>query len=93
MVLIFDNQHEPAAARILVAGYLDMVAMGKLFLTYDELLELTGYSYAKYQREWLMNNGVPFTTNRMGEPKVKRCLYSHNDTSHQQGFEPDFGAI
>lgn len=67
--------------------------MNNLFLTQEELLELTGYKYAKHQREWLTSEGVPFKANRMGHPKVKRCLFSQDNAGMQQGHEPDFGAI
>lgn len=67
--------------------------MNNLFLTQEELLELTGYKYAKRQREWLTSEGVPFSANRMGRPMVKRCLFSQANVNIQQGYEPDFGAI
>lgn len=67
--------------------------MSSIFLTADELQDLTGYIYPKYQRKWLINEGIPFKANRMGEPKVKRSLFTQNEPIQQQEVEPDFGAI
>lgn len=67
--------------------------MSSIFLTADELQDLTGYIYPKYQRKWLINEGIPFKANRMGEPKVKRILFTQNEPMQQQEVEPDFGAI
>lgn len=67
--------------------------MSSIFLTSDELQDLTGYTYSKYQREWLINEGIPFKANRHGEPKVNRSLFTQNEPIHQQEVEPDFGAI
>ncbi|WP_336286603.1 DUF4224 domain-containing protein [Cronobacter dublinensis] len=67
--------------------------MEKIFLTNEELRDLTGYAYAKYQRQWLTNEGIPFNANRMGHPKVKRCLFSQMTPKESHGDEPDFGAI
>lgn len=43
-----------------------------MWLTDDELQELTGYRYPKRQRAWLRANGIPFFTNRWGRPRVLR---------------------
>ncbi|EFW60872.1 hypothetical protein SGF_01682 [Shigella flexneri CDC 796-83] len=48
--------------------------MSSLFLTEDELLILTGCKYASHQRKWLMENELPFYTNRSGKPIVSRDL-------------------
>ncbi|EAA8759608.1 DUF4224 domain-containing protein [Salmonella enterica] len=68
--------------------------MSELFLTHRELEDLTGYRYASQQRGWLLKEGIPFRTNRMGHPKVNRYLFtspSKDITDHTE--EPDFGAI
>ncbi|EIX6821858.1 DUF4224 domain-containing protein [Escherichia coli] len=67
--------------------------MSSIFLTTEELQDLTGYVYPKYQRKWLINEGIPFKANRMGEPKVKRCLFTQSKPAEIQEAEPDFGAI
>ncbi|EME2556469.1 TPA: DUF4224 domain-containing protein, partial [Escherichia coli] len=54
--------------------------MSSLFLTEDELLILTGCKYASHQRKWLMENGLPFYTNRSGKPIVSRDLFTCNKT-------------
>lgn len=52
-----------------------------LFLTDDELSELTGIkrgrhgsSKAQLQSKYLREQGIPFYKNIKGEPKVTRCL-------------------
>lgn len=68
--------------------------MSDLFLTEEELQDLTGYCYAKKQCNWLSREGIPFRTNRLGHPKVNRCLFvTHNKNAPTQEDEPDFGAI
>ncbi len=46
-----------------------------IFLTADELVELTGYKAAKFQVEWLRARGWRFELNRVGRPKVDREYY------------------
>lgn len=41
-----------------------------LFLSRDDLQDLTGYKYSAGQKEWLQSRGWKFETNRQGEPKV-----------------------
>lgn len=67
--------------------------MNNIFLTNEELQDLTGYRYAKYQCQWLTGKGIPFDANRMGQPKVKRCLFTQNSKTILQEEKPDFGAI
>jgi hypothetical protein len=38
-----------------------------MFLTRDELIQLTGYKYAKYQAAFLTEIGIRFTRNHLGE--------------------------
>lgn len=45
----------------------------RLFLTADELIELTGYRIARYQVAWLRNRGWRFETNAAGAPRVARA--------------------
>jgi hypothetical protein len=43
-----------------------------LFLTPDELAELTGYSMPRSQRKWLDANGYRYALNANNQPKVAR---------------------
>lgn len=43
-----------------------------LFLTPDELVELTGYSMPRSQRKWLDANGYLYAVNANNQPKVAR---------------------
>ncbi|WNN49848.1 DUF4224 domain-containing protein [Siccibacter colletis] len=68
--------------------------MSELFLTNEELKDLTGYCYARQQCKWLSKEGIPFRMNRMGHPKVNRCLFVNSNVSIQpRDEEPNFGAI
>jgi hypothetical protein len=44
-----------------------------MFLTADELLTLTGYGIAAYQRRWLKRNGWKHEVARNGRPVVSRA--------------------
>jgi hypothetical protein len=46
--------------------------IGSLFLTPDELSELTGRTSAAGQRKWLDANGYRFAVNANNQPKVAR---------------------
>ncbi|MDF7681238.1 DUF4224 domain-containing protein [Enterobacteriaceae bacterium ESL0689] len=67
--------------------------MSDLFLTNKELYDLTGYIYAKRQREWLNSKGIPFFENRMGIPKVKRCIFTQTEKEVNNLNMPDFGVL
>lgn len=43
-----------------------------LFLTADELAELTGYTAPRSQRKWLDANGYRYAVNANNQPKVAR---------------------
>jgi hypothetical protein len=45
-----------------------------LFLTQDQLQELTGYRKATKQIQWLCRNAVPHFVNRQGKPVVPKDL-------------------
>ena len=42
------------------------------FLSHEEVVRLTGYKYAKYQAAFLMEVGIRFTRNHLGEVIVAR---------------------
>jgi len=69
-----------------------------LFLTTDELRELTGLRVAAYQCKWLEKHGYVFETNASGKPKVLRIfLMQKLGMARQQsiglGTEPNFEAL
>ncbi len=69
-----------------------------LFLTSDELRELTGLCVPAYQRRWLEKHGYVFETNASGKPKVLRAFLMQKLGMAQQpstgmGIEPNFDAI
>ncbi|MDF0379370.1 DUF4224 domain-containing protein [Methylophilus sp. YYY-1] len=67
-----------------------------MFLTSDEIQELTGFKATHKQCEWLSNHGYPFDTTRSGRPKVLRSYIEQRlGMQHlpQTGFTPDFSAL
>ncbi len=44
-----------------------------LFLSPDELKELTGYQYPSRQKVWLRDRGWKFEADNLGRPKVLRA--------------------
>jgi len=45
-----------------------------MFLTPDELADLTDYKRSACQARWLSDRGIPFATGRSGRPKVLRSI-------------------
>lgn len=43
-----------------------------MFLTAQEIIDLTGFKYASYQIKWLADNGFLFEEGGDGRPKVLR---------------------
>jgi hypothetical protein len=43
-----------------------------MFLSDDEVADLTGYQLPAYQRRWLIGNSYPFEIDAHGRPKVLR---------------------
>ena len=76
-----------------------MTGLASLFLTTDELAELTGYRVAKYQREWLRNRGWRFETNAAGAPRVARAYLERRMVGQELSEAPgpparhNFGAL
>ncbi len=52
-----------------------------MFLSVDELRELTGYKKSALQRRWLAENGYCFEVRADGKPVVSRAHYE----DRQQG--------
>jgi hypothetical protein len=66
-----------------------------LFLTDDEVTELTGYRQAGKQVAMLRRQGVPFHVNAAGHPKVARAILegSRAKTLEQyKTWEPSWAA-
>jgi len=59
-----------------------------MFLTPEEIQRLTGYEPNQRVRisRWLTENGYPFTTNRLGDPVVRR---SDVESSNAPSLEPN----
>lgn len=67
-----------------------------MFLTDDELFELTGYKSAQKQVKWLINRGWVYQLNRIGRPKVDReyCRSKMgNKAAEVATVEPNWAAI
>ena len=66
-----------------------------MFLSAAELVELTDTRVRTLQMEWLDRNRWPYTTSRMGNPKVLRAYAEQRlgmKAAHQGEAEPDFSA-
>ncbi len=65
-----------------------------MFLTVDEIEELTGYLYCSRQIKWLADHGYKFEVSRNGKPKVlKTHVEARLGAQIKQGrqyYEPDF---
>jgi hypothetical protein len=46
-----------------------------MFLSLDEIKELTGFSYRSKQIEWLIKRGWKFEINGRKEPKVAKAFF------------------
>jgi hypothetical protein len=68
-----------------------------IWLTPDELVELTGYKQPAAQIRWLRTNGIDHTVNAAGKPKVKRTYGEVGAGSPMRGVRPpatpDFEAL
>lgn len=70
--------------------------MSSLFLAPSELQELTGYKYAKSQKQWLKNRGWRFEEDAAGRPKVLRAHLESKmggSTRRTAQTEPNFDAL
>jgi hypothetical protein len=64
-----------------------------LWLTEDELIELTGYRQREKQRKALAELRVPFRSRPAdGLPLVLRSLFTLTDSKPVKRAEPNFGA-
>jgi hypothetical protein len=67
-----------------------------LFLSTDELKELTDLKIAKAQMRWLEKHAYPFEVSAAGKPKVLRSLVLErlrSFTTHSESTEPNFDAL
>lgn len=73
-----------------------MSFFGLLFLSADELRELTDLKIAKAQIRWLNKNKYPYEISAAGKPKVLRSLLIdrlQNVSTFSSKTEPNFDAI
>lgn len=67
-----------------------------MFMTKDELADLTGYKVAKRQIAWLRDRGWRFELDRLDRPKVDRDYCKSrmgNETGAQPETQPNWAAI
>mgnify|MGYP000712768100 CR=1 FL=1 len=68
-----------------------------MFLTADELVDLTDRSNPKYQAKWLAEHGYPFEISAAGKPKVLRTEVERRLSSTAQRqmkrAEPNWAAL
>ena len=66
-----------------------------MFLTEQEIADLTGYKRNADQRRWLTSNGWIFETARTGRPIVSRNYADARTSSAQRrkGWAPNVAAI
>lgn len=69
-----------------------------MFLTHEDLVELTGYKKPALQKRWMLDHGWPFVENAAGHPKILRSVVEKQmggapaakETKRQK---PNLGAI
>jgi len=66
-----------------------------MFLTHDELCDLTGSPRKKRQIEWLLDNGFRFVTSLSGKPKVLQAEVERVmlGSTRQKKQQPKFNKI
>lgn len=65
--------------------------MSTLFLSADDLHELTGYTQGAAQIRWLRKNGIQHTVRSDGKPRVVPAALSPNQKPVGRG--PNFEAV
>lgn len=67
-----------------------------MFLSKEDLYELTDFKAAHAQCRWLTNKGYPFDISSSGKPKVLKTYVEHRlsaSTIINQFEQPNFNAI
>jgi len=64
-----------------------------MFLTADELYELTGLRQAAAQIRWLQRNGVEHYVRADGKVRVRHAAFGEQNTAKSSIVEPDFEAL
>ena len=59
-----------------------------MFLTRDEIADLTGYQRPSAQTRWFKERGWPFEISALGEPKVLRAVAVARLGGSSQNEEP-----
>ena len=62
-----------------------------LFLTREEVIELTAYKNKSRQVSFLLENGLRYVVASDGHPKVYRSQFEHPEKEKQ--IEPDFSSL
>lgn len=73
-----------------------MSVLSLIFLSSEELKELTDLRIPKAQMRWLQNNAIPFAISAAGKPKVLRSFVIEKlqiTTTTVKSNEPNFDAI
>lgn len=73
-----------------------MSLLSIIFLTQEELRELTDLKIPKAQMRWLANHAYPFEVSATGKPKVLRSIVINRLSCSNQASnisEPNFDAI
>jgi hypothetical protein len=73
-----------------------MSVLGLLFLSSEELRDLTDLKIAKAQMKWLDKNNYPYEVSASGKPKVLRSFLFdrfQKNKYHSPTTEPNFDAI
>ena len=65
-----------------------------MFLTADDIQQLTGYKLPGCQRRWLAENGYSFDVRADGKPIVSKAHYEsrHGEKEHRPS-EPNLAAL
>lgn len=66
-----------------------------LFLSRQELEEMTGYKISAKQQQWLRKEGINFAVAKSGKPKVMRSAVYDKFGASNEGYEeqPNFEAL
>lgn len=64
-----------------------------MFLTDEQIVELTGYTQQSAQIRWLARNGFRFEVNKMHRPKVAVAEVERKMVGRPAPRQPDFEAL
>lgn len=64
-----------------------------MFLTAEQLQDLTGYRLAAYQVKWLRKSGIRHYVRADGKPRVPVSAVDEGKSAPKQVVQPDFAAL